>query len=80
MESTKKLKAKELQLIELVDLFFDAGLAVKYAEKLEKKMDTYLYCQHWSKKVNACVRNILIIEQEVRELLEKEGAYKVIGE
>lgn len=79
MESTKKLKAKELQLIELVDLFFDAGLAVKYAEKLEKKMDTYLYCQHWSKKVNACVRNILIIEQEVRELLEKEGAYKVIG-
>lgn len=80
MENTKKLKAKELPLIELVDLFFDATKAIKYTEGLEKKMDAYLYCQKWSKKINSCVKNILIIEQEMRELLEKEGAYKVIGE
>ncbi len=80
METTKKLKAKELQLIELVDLFFDATKAVKYTETLEKKLDSYIYCQKWSKRVNDCVKNVLIIEKEIGDLLEKEGAYRIIGE
>lgn len=79
MEVTK-LKAKPLTMIDLTDLFFKAEDAGKYAERFQSKIESFNQCQKWAKKIDNCVKNILVVQQEMRLLLEENGAYKVIGE
>jgi hypothetical protein len=79
MESAKLKTNKQLRLIDLTDLFFEAGLAVKYAEKLEAKIESFGYCQKWAKKIENCSKSILLVKQEMCDLLEKEGAFREIG-
>jgi hypothetical protein len=75
-----KLKLKQLTMVDLADLFFKSEDAGKYAERFQAKIESFGYCQKWAKKIDNCVKSILIVQQEMRELLEKEGAFKAIGE
>ncbi len=75
-----KLKTKQLTMVDLTDLFFKSEDAGKYAERFHSKIESFGYCQKWARKIDTCVKNILIVQQEMRELLEKEGGYRTIGE
>jgi hypothetical protein len=76
----EKLKTKQLTMVDLTDLFFKSEDAGKYAERFQAKIESFGYCSKWAKKIDSCVKSILIVQQEMRDLLEKEGAFKAIGE
>lgn len=73
-----KLKAKPLTTIALAELFFKAEDASKYAERFYEKIEGYTQSNRWSKKIELCVKNIMVVQQEMRALLEKEGAFDPI--
>lgn len=76
---TSKLKAKRLTMIDLVDLFLKAELASDYYNKFQTKIESFGYCQKWARKLDHCTKSLLIVQQEMRDLLEKEGAFKEVG-
>jgi hypothetical protein len=76
----EKLKTKQLTMVDLTDLFFKSEDAGKYAERFQAKIESFGYCQKWAKKMDSCVKSILLVQQEMRDLLEKQGAFKAIGE
>jgi hypothetical protein len=79
MDALTKLKAKQLSLVDLAELFFKAEDASKYTERFHTKIEGYIQCEKWANKIDACVKSITIVQQEMRALLEKEGGFKVVG-
>ncbi len=77
---SSKLKAKPLTTVELVELFLKAEDACKYTERFYGKIEAYLACKGWSKKLDICMKNMLLVQQEMRAKLEEQGAFEPIKE